>query len=497
MTADLMSKHDNGSRATRFHSLTAMEPSRFLINGEWLESEVKRPVVNPYDNTVVGEVFQSSPDHIEAAIRSASDAFQTTRRLSSFERSNILFKIAGAIEANKEAFANLITTETGKPIALSRVEVARSIFTLSTSAEEAKRIEGTVLPLDLGPGSANRTALIKRFPLGPISAITPFNFPLNLVAHKLGPAIASGNTMILKPSSSAPMTSLLLGKISMDAGLPKGAFNIVPCLAGEAGQLIEDKRIKLVSFTGSPAVGWPLKARAGKKRVVLELGGNAAVIVDNSADLNYALQRILQGSYGNAGQSCIAVQRIYVHDALYKTFTDRFVKLTSSVGVGDPRNERTLVGPMINEEAARKIEGWIQEAVAAGARLLCGGKRQGAILEPTILVDVSPSMNVACQEVFAPVVTLEEFSDFAEVVGRVNHSAFGLQAGLFTNDFSHITYAFEELEVGGVVLNDSSAYRMDHMPYGGVKDSGFGREGIRYAIEEMTEMKLLAMNLAP
>ena len=473
-----------------------MEPSRFLVNGEWRTSGVKRSVTNPYEGRNVGEVYQASPEDIDQAISAASESFSRSRRLSAGERSDILRKISCEVGRRKEELARLITLETGKPISFSRVEVDRCVLTFRVASEEASRIEGTVLPLDLAPGSEGRSALVRRFPLGPVSAITPFNFPLNLVAHKLGPAIASGNTVVLKPSSNAPMTSLELGKIVEAAGIPNGALSVVPCLAGEAGQLVEDKRIKLISFTGSPGVGWRLKERAGKKRVVLELGGNAGVIVDDSADLNLAMRRLIPGAYGNAGQSCIAVQRIFVHERVYGRFLDRFVELSKEVAVGDPMDEKTVVGPMITEEAAKKVESWIAEAVGAGARLLCGGKRRGAILEPTVLVDTPAHLSVCAQEVFAPVVTIQQFSAFAEAVRMVNDSAFGLQAGIFSENIKNIFTAYEELEVGGVVANDSSAYRMDHMPYGGVKDSGFGREGLRYAIEEMTELKLLALNVS-
>jgi glyceraldehyde-3-phosphate dehydrogenase (NADP+) len=469
-------------------------PSKFLIDGTWRSSATTRPVVNPFSKTVVGEVYQATDADIMESIGAAEEAFAKTRRLTSDTKRKILLNIAGLIERNREDLARLITTETGKPIALSRVEVARCIFTFTVSAEEAGRIEGTVLPLDVIPGAGNRTAIVRRFPLGPISAITPFNFPLNLVAHKVGPAIAAGDSIVLKPSSSAPLVALRLGEIVEEAGFLKGALNIVPCVADKASQLIIDERVKLVTFTGSPAIGWGLKARAGKKRVVLELGGNAGVVVDATANVQFALDRLVSGSFGNAGQSCIAVQRIFVHESIYAEFLDRFLRMTGEVVTGDPFNEKTLVGPMITEEAAQKVELWIAEAVALGARVLCGGTRRGALMEPTILVDVSPKMSVCSQEVFAPVVTLEKFADFTDAVRKVNDSAFGLQAGVFSNDLKNIFFAYEELQVGGVIVNDSSAFRIDHMPYGGVKDSGFGREGIRYAIEEMTEMKLLGLN---
>ena len=473
-----------------------MECSRFFINGEWRTSAKTRPVVNPFTNTSVGEVYQAGPKDIADAIDAAVTAFQETRRLPSYARAEILSFIAREIDARKEDFAQLITTETGKPITFSRAEVDRSVFTFTYAAEEAKRIEGAVLPLDLSVQSANRFGMVRRFPLGPIGGITPFNFPINLVAHKVAPSIAAGNTIVLKPSSNAPMTALLLAKIIEKSSHPKGAFNVVTCHATEVDQLVTDERVRLISFTGSPTVGWEIKARAGKKRVVLELGGNAGVIVDKGTDIGFAVKRIAQGSYGNAGQSCIAVQRVYVHADIYDIFSENFVALSKSIVVGDPSDDRTVVGPMITEDAAREVESWIHEAIDSGARLLCGGNRKGAILEPTILVDVKPDMKVSCQEVFAPVVTLERFHDFESAVARVNNSRYGLQAGVFSNDMKNVFHAYNELEIGGVIINDYPTYRIDHMPYGGVKDSGFGREGIKYAIEDMTEMKLLAFNLS-
>lgn len=471
-----------------------MERSKFLVDGEWRSGQKTRSVTNPFDHRTVGEVCQAASHDIDEAIGSAERAFQQMRRLQAHHRSRVLSLVASQIEQKKESFAQLMTAETGKPVAFSRAEVDRSIFTFTYAAEEAKRLGGSVLPLDLAPHSDNRFAVARRFPIGPITAITPFNFPLNLVAHKVAPAIAVGNTVVLKPSSSAPLTALLLADIINGSSLPRGAFNIVPCAAGEAAQLITDERIKLVSFTGSPEIGWDIKRKAGKKKVVLELGGNAGVIVDRGVNLEYAVKRIAQGSYGNAGQSCIAVQRIYVHDAVYEEFERRFVDASKATRVGDPSDEHTVVGPMINEEAAQKVEEWVHEATSDGARMLCGGKRIGAVLEPTVLVNVRPEMRVSCREVFAPVVTLDRFSDFRDAVRAVNNSVYGLQAGIFTNDVNNIFFAYNQLEVGGVIVNDYPTYRIDHMPYGGVKDSGFGREGISYAMAEMSELKLLAFN---
>jgi acyl-CoA reductase-like NAD-dependent aldehyde dehydrogenase len=467
---------------------------KFFVGGEWRSSTLRRQVFNPFLLKAVEDICHATAKDINDAIGAAAAAFQDLKQLTASERSQILKQVASEIEAQRDDFARLITTETGKPISFSRAEVSRAIFTFTTASEEAKRLEGSVLPLDLIPEYAGRVAITRRFPLGVISAITPFNFPLNLVAHKLGPALASGNAVVLKPSSSAPGVALLLGEVMSKTSLPKGSVNIVPCLGSEAEQLITDKRVKLISFTGSPAVGWGIKARSGKKRTVLELGGNAAVILCPDANLEYALKRILQGAFGNAGQSCISVQRIYVHESIAQAVIDKFVKLSKSLAVGDPMNERTVVGPMIDEQAAARAEQWIAEAVNAGAELLCGGKRKKALLDPTVLKNVPPQASVSCQEVFAPVVTIDTYSDLKDAVTHVNNSAFGLQAGIFTNSMSDVFYAFRELEVGGVIVNDASSFRVDHMPYGGVKDSGFGREGIRYAIEEMTELKLLALN---
>lgn len=471
-----------------------MEASKFLVGGKWRSSAAARPVVNPYDRRVVGEVYQATARDIDDAIQSAATAFEETRQLESHQRSDILSSIAKGISTNKGKIASLITSETGKPIMYSRSEVERSIFTFQYAAEEAKRIEGVVLPLDLAAHSSGRFGILQKFPLGVIGAITPFNFPINLVAHKLAPAIAAGNTFVLKPSSNAPLTALFLGRLMLESGFPSDAINIIPCGGAKAGQLVTDERVKLISFTGSPAVGWALKARAGKKRVVLELGGNAGVVVDKDASLPAVVRRIAMGSYGNAGQSCIAVQRVFVDKEVYDRFLSEFVFVSKSIKVGDPNEEGTVVGPMIDESAARKVEGWIAEAAFAGAHVLCGGTRTGSVLEPTVITNAKAEMKVCCHEVFAPVTTIELFETFEEAVAMVNDSAYGLQAGVFTNDFSHVLYAYKHLEVGGVVVNDYPTFRIDHMPYGGVKESGFGREGIKYAIEEMMEPKLLVVN---
>lgn len=471
-----------------------MAPSKFIVGGSERSSDKSRRIVNPYNGEVVGEVYQAGANDIGDAIASAVKAFNETRRLHSYQRADVLSFISNRIAQDKEKIARLITAETGKPIAFSRTEVDRSVFTFQYAAEEAKRLEGAVLPLDTASHSPGRWGIVRRFPLGVVGAITPFNFPINLVAHKLAPAIASGNSFVLKPSSNAPLTAIHLGGILLNSGYPKAAVNIVPCSGSEAGQLITDERIKLLSFTGSPAVGWPLKSAAGKKKVVLELGGNAGVIVDEGVDIPSVARRIAIGAYGNAGQSCIAVQRVYVHKSIFDRFLSEFIEVSKTTKVGDPLDESTVVGPMIDEQAASKISEWIEEAVRSGAGLLCGGKGKGAVLEPTVLSNVDRHAKVSCQEVFAPVTVVERFDRFEDAVRMVNDSDFGLQAGVFTDQLSHALHAYNELEVGGVIVNDYPTYRIDSMPYGGVKDSGFGREGIKYAIEEMTESKLLVIN---
>ena len=473
-------------------------PRPFLIGGEWRTAKERSNAVldvrNPFDGSLVDRTSTASPHDLDEALQGALEGFRETSQLASYERSEILSNISRLIHERREDFAQLITAEAGKPIQFSRGEADRAALTFQIASEEAKRIGGEVLPLDLAAASKDRWGIVRRFPIGVILAISPFNFPLNLVAHKVAPAIASGNAFILKPPSQAPLTSLLLGEIILAAGFPKKGFSVVPCSGASIERLVRDDRIAMVTFTGSPAVGWPLKERAGRKRVVLELGGNAGVIVDQSADLEAAVKKNVLGAFVYAGQVCIKVQRVYVHQSLYDRYVERFVQLTKTVGVGDPKQDSTVVGPVIDDAAAERIEAWIREARDGGARVLVGGERKGRVIPPTVLVDVSRDMKVFAQEVFGPVVTLHRFSTIEEAVAGVNDSAFGLQAGIFSNDFRNILYAYRHLEVGGVIVNDNATYRIDHMPYGGVKQSGFGREGLKYAINEMTEPRLLAIH---
>jgi acyl-CoA reductase-like NAD-dependent aldehyde dehydrogenase len=465
------------------------------IGGKWVSEGKPLEVVSPFDGSPVGITYWASSEQLEEAIRSAVSVFGTTKRLPAYERQRVLRAISDSIAVRREEFARLMALEAGKPIRTARAEIDRCVFTFAVAAEESVRIGGEWLPMDLQPATVGRVAIVRRFPLGPIAAITPFNFPLNLVAHKVAPAIGAGCTTVLKPAPKTPLSALLLAEIVEKAGWPAGALNTLSLSNEDAGRMVADDRLKMLSFTGSGAVGWALKARAGKKKVTLELGGNAAVMVHGDADLDFAAERCAQGGFSYAGQSCISVQRIFVQRGAEEKFTASLLERVAKLKVGDPLDETTDVGPMINEDAARRATSWVDEAASAGARILAGGKRNGALMEPTVLSHTKPNMRVNCEEVFAPVVVIEPYDQFEEALRRVNDSPYGLQAGLFTRDAKLIFQAYEELEVGGLIVGDMSSFRIDHMPYGGVKDSGIGREGLRYAIEEMTEPRLLVLNL--
>jgi acyl-CoA reductase-like NAD-dependent aldehyde dehydrogenase len=467
----------------------------FFIDGRWMEDGDIVEVRAPYDGGVIGRVVQARREHAEAAIVAAVKAFGTTRRLPAFERQRVLRRVAQSISERRDEFSRTLAQEAGKPIKLARIEVDRAVFIFNVAAEEATRIYGEYLPLDWQESTAGRWGMVKRFPIGPIAGITPFNFPLNLVSHKVAPAIAAGCSMVLKPAPQTPLCALLLAECVQQAGWPDGGLNVLPLSNEDAGLLVTDERIKLISFTGSVPVGWDIKRRAGKKKVALELGGNAGAIVHSDADISYAAERCVTGSFGYAGQTCISVQRILVEHSVYGKFVDLFVEGAKQLRTGDPMEESTDVGPLIRESDAIRVTHWIEEAVRAGARLLCGGGRKGSIVEPTVLTGTKPDMKVNCQEIFGPVVTVEPYQNFDEALRRINNSNYGLQAGVFSRDAKLLFQAFDELEVGGVVAGDIPSFRIDQMPYGGVKDSGLGREGLRYAIEEMTEPKLLVMNL--
>ena len=468
--------------------------SGFLVAGEWISEGERVSIHSPYDSREIGVTWLANREHVERAIAAAVAAFAETRELPSFTRKELLLKVAEGIRANADIFVRLMVLEAGKPARAARAEVDRAVLTFTTAAEEAVRIYGECLPLDFIPAAEGRWGIVRRFPVGPIAAITPFNFPLNLVAHKLAPAIAVGCPVVLKPAPQTPFCSLLLGKLILEAGWPSDALSVLPLSNEDAGVLVADERLKLLSFTGSAAVGWQLKRNAGKKRVLLELGGNAAVIVHSDAGLADAVPRCVSGAFTYAGQSCISVQRILVHASLFDQFTARMVQAAGQLKMGDPADEKTDVGPMIRASDVQRVEQWIQEAISGGAKLLCGGKAKGSILQPTLVSATMPQMKVNCEELFGPVATIEPYDDFDSALEGVNQTRYGLQAGLFTRDAGLIFRAFERLEVGGVIVGDVPTFRVDPMPYGGVKDSGLGREGIRYAMEEMTERKLLMIS---
>lgn len=474
---------------------TPVSTQGFFLDGKWVEDGNVVEIRSPYDGSVIAQVYEGRREHAEAAIAAAVKAFGTTRRLPAFERQRVLRRVAESITQRREEFARTMAQESGKPIKASRTEVERSIFTFTVAAEESTRIYGEYLPLDWQQSTAGRWGIVRRFPIGPIAGITPFNFPLNLVAHKVGPAIAAGCPIILKPAPQTPLTALLLAETVQQAGWPDGGFNVLPLSNEDTGLLVTDDRLKMISFTGSAAVGWQIKKNAGKKKVVLELGGNAGVIVHSDADLAYAADRCVAGGFGYAGQTCISVQRILVERSVFAEFVDLLLARVKKLQTGDPMEESTDLGPLIRESDAIRASDWVQEAVRGGARLLAGGRRKGSVMEPTVLTGTRSDMKVNCQEIFAPVVTVESYDHFEDGLRQLNHSSYGLQAGIFTRDAKLMFNAYDELEVGAVIAGDVPSFRIDHMPYGGVKDSGLGREGLRYAIEDMTESKLLVMNL--
>jgi len=430
---------------------------------------------------------------IDRAIGLAVEAVQPMREMAAYERQQVLQHCVDRFTERSEELAHALCVEAGKPIKDAQGEVGRLIDTFRIAAEESVRIYGEVMPMDIAPRARGYSGQWKRVPIGPCSFISPFNFPLNLAAHKVAPALAVGCPFVLKPASLTPVGAIIIGEVLAETDLPKGAFSILPARRDGAELFTVDERFKLLSFTGSPSVGWMLKSQAGKKKVVLELGGNAAVIVDNDADLDDATDRIVFGAFYQSGQSCIGVQRLLIHDDVYDALRDKLVAKTRELKMGDPKDPETFIGPMISEKEAMRLDGWISSAVEAGAKLLCGGKREGAMLEATLLEGVDSSQDLVCEEAFGPVAVLSRFSDFEAALVSVNSSKFGLQAGIFTRDLYKAQRAWDILEVGGVVIGDVPSWRVDHMPYGGVKDSGLGREGIRFAMEDMSEIRLLVV----
>ena len=472
----------------------AIERQNFIA-GEWRDGGRLTSVLNPYDGSEVARVALGGAAEMEAATVAAVGAFAAMRSLSRGERAGILSRVAQGVAARKDAIAATMTAEMGKPLQMARAEVERCVTTFVTAAEEAKRWTGEVVPVDIEAHTAGCFSLTLMVPLGPIAAISPFNFPLNLVAHKLAPCLAVGSSMVLKPARQTPLEALTLAEIVHQAGAPPGAFNVVNCEPAIGERLASDERFPFLSFTGSVEVGWRLKEIAWKKRVTLELGGNAACLVHHDADLEFAVSRCLAGGFGAAGQSCISVQRILVHDAVYGDFEKRFLAGLAQLQVGDPADPATIVGPVIDTASADRIMTLIEEAQRAGARLLAGGRRAGNIVHPTVLSGVDPGLPISCREVFGPVVLLDRYLDFESALQAADATVYGLQAGLFTHDLRHIRRAAESLHVGGLIVNDVPTTRVDNMPYGGTRGSGLGREGPRYAMHEMSEPRLVLFNL--
>jgi len=467
----------------------------FLLCGkEWIDGDAVE-VRSPWDQGLVGRVTQATRADARQAVQHAVASMRRTRALPRWKRREILEDVAAALIEQKERFAQLIAAEAGKPIRLARVEVDRAILTFKTASEEVIRLGGETIPLDLAEGNEGRWGLVQRFPVGPVLAITPFNFPLNLVSHKVAPALAAGCPLILKPAPQAPFTALALGEVILKAGWPEEAIAVLPLSNADTAWLAEkEDRIKLVSFTGSAKVGWELKAHSGRKRVLLELGGNAALIVhDDWPDLEDAAQKVAGAAFGYAGQSCISVQRVYVERGVYPEFLEKLIASTKKLVTGDPMSETTDVGPVVRLSDAERIESWVKEAIDGGAKLVEGGQRTGSLMMPTIVTGTRAGMKLREEEVFGPVVVVEPYDDFEDALAEVNHSKYGLQAGLLTRDAGRILTAYRELEVGALIVGDTPSWRLDPMPYGGVKDSGLGREGVRFAMEEMTEPRMLVM----
>ncbi len=468
---------------------------KFLIKNSYTDSDEIVEIKNPFTSKVVKKVFKSSKEHVNQSLNYLSSVYPKYKSTPTYIKCDLLSKISQKVSDRKEELAQLITLETGKPIKFSRIEVERAVLTFQLGSEEAKRIEGETLSLDLLKGSEGKKAIVRRFPIGIILAITPWNFPINLVAHKLSPALASGNVVLLKPASASLCCGIELGKIVKEAseemGLDYCPVNVVTSSGSDIEEFLGDDRVKLISFTGSPIVGWGLKKHTYMQKLSLELGGNAGVIVDETADIKLAAQKIAVGGFAQAGQSCISVQRVFVHKSRYVEFKKIMLEETAKMKYGNPFEEDTMIGPMINEGEAKRVEKWIEEAKETSAKVLTGGTRDNAVVQPTIIEGANKNLNVNSKEVFAPLITIKEFVDFKTAVEEVNDSDLGLQAGVFTNNFANAMYAYENIETGGVIINDVSTYRMDSMPYGGVKQSGNAREGVKYAIEEMTERKVM------
>lgn len=473
-----------------------MENQQLFINGKWEEGVQYEELRSPYNQETIAMIPLATKEQVENAIASAQQTTKTMRNLTAFERADILEKVSDLFTERLEECALILASENAKPLKAARAEIVRTAETYKFAAEEAKRLHGETVPLDAAKNGKGRFGYTKREPLGVIAAITPFNFPFNLVAHKLGPAFAAGNTVVLKPASQTPLSAIMTAKLFEEAGLPKGALNVVTGKGSVVGDLlVQDDRVKMITFTGSVPVGTRIKEKAGLKRVTLELGSNAAVIVDSTDDLETAAARCAEGAFNFAGQVCISVQRIYVNENVFEEFVDKLKYYTSQLILGDPKSETTDVSALINPNETDRIDNWVQEAKADGAKLVYGGKQEGTVFQPTILVNTNEKLSVSCNEAFGPVVTVNSYKTWDEAISLVNDSEYGLQAGVYTTNIQKAFEAAERLEVGGVIINDIPTFRVDNMPYGGVKNSGVGKEGIKYSTEEMTEMKFVSFKL--
>ncbi|OFY86877.1 MAG: aldehyde dehydrogenase [Bacteroidetes bacterium RIFCSPLOWO2_12_FULL_35_15] len=468
-----------------------MQHYKIYVGGEFVETQNKLKVVDPFTQQVFATTYLGGSEELEMAIKKAESIKEELKNLPSYKRYEILMQIANEMKSNRDYLATVLCNESAKPIRYALAEIDRAVQTFIVAAEESKRLPKEYISLDWTIAGEGKEGIVKYFPLGLVAGIAPFNFPMNLAVHKIAPAIAAGCPIILKPASSTPISTLELAKIIDKTALPKGAVSIIPMNRLAGNQLVTDERFKLLSFTGSPLVGWEMKRNAGKKKVVLELGGNAAVIITPSANIEKTIVKCVVGGFAYSGQVCIHAQRFYVHESVFEKFTQEFVEATKKLKQGNPKEAATDISSMIDEENAKRVEAWIYEASQQGATVLLGGKREGTFVEPTIITNTTKSMNVCSEEIFGPVVTIEKYSTFKEAVALVNNSDFGLQAGVFTNELSESDYAFNNIDVGGVVINDIPTFRVDHMPYGGIKDSGLGREGIKYAIMDMMEAKIL------
>ncbi len=468
---------------------------KLFINGEWVDAQNYVTLQSPFSGEVLAQVPEATNEEVEQAIRAADAARMAIAKMPAHQRASILEKFCKLLEAQSDRAARIIAKEAAKPMKWAKGEVARALQTYKLSAEEAKRIHGEAFSLDAAPGGVGRRAYTVRYPLGVIGAITPFNFPLNLVAHKVGPAIASGNTIVLKPATQTPLSAFLIAELFQEAGLPAGVLNVVTGRGSIVGEkIVKDPRIHMITFTGSPEVGIGIRNKAGLKRVTLELGSNSAVIVDKGVDLDKVVPRCVSGAFAYQGQVCISLQRVYVQDEIFNEFVNKFVQATEELNIGDPLDDNTDISALISSKDVDRALSWIEEAKRGGARIVSGGKANGSILQPTVILDADSSLKVSCNEVFAPIVIINRVKSVSEAIEYVNDSRYGLQAGIYTENVHTAMMAAEELQVGGVMINDIPTFRVDQMPYGGVKESGIGREGVKYAVEEMTEMKLVVFN---